>query len=73
MGNMKNEEIKRWQTQSVKHKISTVLIMDGVSFSYNETDGIVFSASAIYVKRLIERLMTCYGVSLKPIINELNK
>lgn len=29
-----NDEIKEWQTQSVKHKVAFVLMMDGVSFSY---------------------------------------
>lgn len=27
-----NEEIKEWQTQSVKHKVAYLLMMDGVSF-----------------------------------------
>ena len=48
-----NDEIKEWQTQSVKHKVAYV-----------------FSAPDFYVKNLIRRLMSCYGVSLKPIINE---
>lgn len=65
-----NEEIKEWQTQSVKHKVAYVLMMDGVSFSYTEEDGIVFSAPDFYVENLIYRLMTCYGCSVKPIINE---
>jgi len=64
-------EIKEWKTQSVKHKIATVLIMDGVSFSYNEEDGIVFTAPEFYVENLIRRLMNSYGVSVKPIINEI--
>ena len=64
-------EIKEWKTQSVKHKIATVLIMDGVSFSYNEGDGIVFTAPEFYVENLIRRLMNSYGVSVKPIINEI--
>ena len=38
---MNDTEIKEWQTQSVKHKVAMVLIMDGVSFSYTEEDGIV--------------------------------
>lgn len=63
-------EIKEWKTQSIKHKVAMVLIMDGVSFSYNEEDGIVFSAPTEYVERLKTRLVTCYGASLKPIINE---
>lgn len=33
------EKIKSWKTQSVKHKVALVLIADGVSFSYTETDG----------------------------------
>lgn len=65
------KQIKEWKTQSVKHKIATVLIMDGVSFSYNEEDGIVFTAPEFYVKNLIRRLMNSYGVSVKPIINEI--
>ena len=60
-----NEEIKEWQTQSVKHKVAYVLMMDGISFRYTEE-----SAPDFYVKNLIRRLMSCYGVSLKPIINE---
>ena len=63
-------EIKEWKTQSIKHKVAMVLIMDGVSFGYNEEDGIVFTASAEYVERLKSRLVTCYGASLKPIIYE---
>ena len=31
-----NEEIKEWQTQSVKHKVAYVLMMDGISFRYTE-------------------------------------
>ena len=41
---MNDNELKEWQTQSVKHKVAMVLIMDGVSFSYTEEDGIVFTA-----------------------------
>lgn len=64
-------DIKEWRTQSVKHKVAFVLIMDGVSFAYSEEDGIVFTAPEAYVQRLITRLMNCYGGSLKPIINEI--
>ena len=31
-----NDEIKEWQTQSVKHKVAYVLMMDGISFRYTE-------------------------------------
>ena len=48
-----------------------LLIMDGISFSYDEETGIVFSAPESYVKNMVRRLTTCYGVSLIPIINEL--
>lgn len=65
-----NDEIKEWKTQSVKHKIAMLLIMDGVSFSYNEENGIVFTAPEFYVEQMKERLVTCYGCSLKPIITE---
>ncbi len=65
-----NDVIKEWQTQSVKHKVAYVLMMDGVSFRYTEETGIVFTAPELYVETLIVRLTTCYGVSLRPIINE---
>lgn len=65
------DEIKKWHTHSVKHKVATVLIMDGISFSYDENNGIMFAASDFYVKKLKERLMYAYGCSLKPIINEI--
>lgn len=65
-----NDEIKEWKTQSVKHKVAMLLIMDGISFSYNEEDGIVFSAPEFYVERMKERLVNCYGCSLNPIITE---
>ena len=65
-----NDEIKEWKTQSVKHKIAMLLIMDGVSFRYTEEDGIVFTAPEEHVRQMVNRLMTCYGCSLKPIITE---
>ena len=65
------DEIKEWQTQSVKHKVAAVLILDGVPFSYNEENGIMFTAPEFYVEKLKERLMYAYGCSLKPIINEI--
>ena len=65
-----NEEIKEWKTQSVKHKVAALLIMDGVSFRYTEEDGIVFTAPEEYVRLMVNRLITCYGCSLKPIITE---
>ena len=37
------DEIKEWQTQSAKHKVAFVLIMDDVSFRYDEENGITFT------------------------------
>lgn len=67
------DEIKTWKVRSVKHKVAMVLIIDGVSFSYNVDDGIVFSGTVSYVQKLKVRLVKCYGVSLEPIINEYRK
>lgn len=67
---MNDNDLIEWQTQSVKHKVALVLIMDGVSFSYNEDDGIVFTAPKIYVDNLVRRLMNCYGCSIRPKIKE---
>ena len=63
------DEIKVWQTLSAKQKVASVLIMEGVSFSYDMDNGIVFSAPEIYVKKLIRRLVMSYGVP-QPVINE---
>lgn len=65
------DEIKEWQTQSVKHKVAAVLILDGVPFSYNEENGIMFTAPEFYVEKLKHRLVCAYGCSVKPIINEI--
>lgn len=65
------DEIKEWQTQSSKHKVATVLILDGVPFSFNEENGIMFTAPEFYVEKLKERLMYAYGCSVRPIINEI--
>ena len=65
------DEIKEWQTQSVKHKVAAVLILDGVPFSYNEENGIMFTAPEFYVEKLKHRLICAYGCSVKPIINEI--
>lgn len=67
------DEIKEWQTQSVKHKVAGVLMMDGVSFRYDEENGITFTAPESYVEKLKYRLVTVFGCSVKPIINEINK
>ncbi len=67
------DEIKEWQTQSVKHKVAGVLMMDGVSFRYDEENGITFTVPEFYVEKLKYRLVTVFGCSVKPIINEINK
>lgn len=66
------DEIKEWQTQSVKHKVAGVLMMDGVSFRYDDENGITFTAPESYVEKLKYRLVTVFGCSVKPIINEIN-
>lgn len=65
------DEIREWQTQSSKHKVATVLILDGISFSYTEEDGIMFTAPDFYVEKLKQRLVCCYGCSVAPKINEI--
>lgn len=64
-------KIKEWQTQSVRTKIAAVLIQDGISFSFDEENGIMFAAPDLYVERLKERLVCAYGCSKRPIINEV--
>ena len=64
------DEIKEWQVQSNRLKVANLLMLDGVSFSYNKENGIVFSAPDSYVKKMIYTLRNCYGCGTKPIINE---
>lgn len=65
------DEIKEWQTFSAMHKIAGVLILDKISFTYSEDKGIVFTAPDFYVENLKYRLITAYGCSKRPIINEI--
>lgn len=66
------DEIREWQTQSMKHRVAALLIGDGVSFSYDEEEGIVFAAPESYVRNVIRRLGGCCGVRQRPIIiNEI--
>ena len=67
----KEIEIKEWKTQTSKYRVATLLIGDGVSFSFNEDDGIIFTAPENYVKNMIRRLMDVYGVDKRPVIEEL--
>ena len=64
-------DIKRWHTQSRKDRVSFYLIIRGVSFSYTSELGIVFEATKAFVDQMANALVTAYGCSLKPIINEL--
>lgn len=65
------EEMKTWQTQSYKTKVCFYLITRGVSFCYTEKSGIVFEASASFVKSMSYAWVTAYGCSLRPIINQV--
>ena len=65
------QEIKTWQTHSVKHKMTALLMMDGIAFSFDEETGITFTAPEFYIERLQERLVNSYEDSVKPIFNEV--
>lgn len=49
---MSDNELKEWKTQSIKHKVAFVLMSDGISFCYDEENGIQFTAPDYYVKKL---------------------
>lgn len=69
---MKKDELKEWQTTSAEYKIAGVLMMDKISFSYSEENGIIFSAPQFYVDKLIDRLIFSYGCKKRPVINCIN-
>ncbi len=68
---IETDDIKTWQTHSVKNKVASVLMTDGIAFSFDEESGIVFTAPKLYVEKLIYRLITSYGCSKRPVINEI--
>lgn len=59
---------RKWQTYQALWKLPLVLVIDAVSFSYTEEDGIIFEETEDYVERLKDRLTTCYGVASVPTI-----
>ena len=65
------DELKTWQTHSVKHKVAALLMLDNIPFSFEEETGISFTAPEFYVEGLKERLVNSYGCFLKPIIIEV--
>lgn len=64
-------DIKRWHTQSYKDRVCFYLIIRRVAFNYIPEQGIVFEATKPFVDKMANTLVTAYGCSLKPIINEL--
>ena len=65
------EEIKEWQTHSAKTKVAAVLMLDKIPFSYDEENGIMFTAPSFYVEKLKHRLVCAYGCRRYPEINEI--
>lgn len=65
------DEIKEWKTQSYRIRVASILMLDGVSFSFNEEDGIVFTAPDFYIENITNRLITSYGCPTKPAFIEI--
>lgn len=63
--------MKEWRVTKSLAKVAAWLIIDRVSFSYTEEDGITFSAPEHYVIRLSEKLGMTAGVKVQPLIQEL--
>ena len=63
------DEIKEWKAPA-SGSIAFVLMMDHTSFSYNEEDGIVFTAPDFYVEKLKHRLVCSHGFKHYPKIEE---
>lgn len=68
--NMK-DEMKKWQTKNNEGKVCFYLMTRRVAFSYTEKTGIVFEASASFVKHMSDALVMAYGCTHKLIINEM--
>ena len=65
------QEIKTWQTHSIKHKLAALLMIDGIAFSFDEETGITFTVPEFYIERMHEKLINSHGCSVKTIINEV--
>ncbi len=63
------DEIKEWQAPA-SSSIAFSLMIDHVSFIYNEENGIVFTAPDFYVENLKYRLVCSCGYKRYPKIKE---
>lgn len=62
---------KTFVTKSNLNKVCFYLIVRGKEFSHIPGTGVTFQADEEFVKEMQRKLVTCYGCSLKPIINEV--
>lgn len=62
---------KTFVTKSNLNKVCFYLIVRGKEFNHTPGKGVTFQADDEFVKEMQYKLVTCYGCSLKPIINEV--
>ena len=58
-------------TKSNLDKVCLYLIIRGKEFTHTPGTGVTFKATDEFVNEMQHKLVTCYGCSLKPIINEV--
>lgn len=62
---------KTFVTRGTLNKVCFYLIVRGKEFTHTPGVGVTFKATDEFVKEMQYKLVTCYGCSLKPIINEV--
>lgn len=62
---------KTFVTKSTLNKVCFFLIIRGKEFTHTPDVGVTFKATDEFVEEMKNKLVTCYGCSLKPIINEV--
>lgn len=63
--------MKTYKTKHNLDKVCFYLIIRGKEFNYCLSEGVTFQADEDFVKNMKKVLVTAYGCSLPPVINEV--
>lgn len=67
------DEIKEWQVQNYRTKACNYLMLYKVAFSFNDEDGLTFTAPLSFVNKMTYSLKVAYGCGEINIIEQPNK
>lgn len=55
------DEIKEWQAPNYRSRVCNYLMLHKVAFSFNEENGLTFTAPDFFVERMLYSLKVSYG------------